>query len=223
MNLENLVQGTRATLSQSGQKSRSIVWYHLCGATVSAIIITVAWMIWDRSQIPVTTLDLGNRIVDVDEAVRLVSEADQWRKRYAHQFRKSEQIAERGRQIKDWLSDPLDQETMGNHVESIAAASGLVLIDSSSPQTIVGRRVGVVSASIEAQGSLASIGRFLNSLSDGGHHLVCSEVVIKRMLPGPDGEPPLAECTATLTLRLAHAAEDTPAGMLLEEGTSDES
>lgn len=190
---------------------------HMIGSTTAvALIVCTAW-VCSLNQVEVATVEYNGMTVDLNSASILIDNADQWRGLYTANYQDKHQVDDRVDQISRWLPRSVDWSATQSDIHSAAQSAEVSLLSLERGEEHSGTRIGVVLASCDAEGSYASICRFLQTLSDLPHPIVCSEIHLQRtkdeMVEASSGVVPL--CQATLHLRIPFAAASSTAGRLL--------
>jgi hypothetical protein len=212
----------RKTFGWFSRLTSTVTRCHLLGSITSiALIIFITW-VWSRNQVHVTTIQVGDMVIDLNEATALNENADQWRQLYTVNFRRSQSVEERADLINAWLPQSVDWPNTEQDIRSIGDSVELTTLVIKRGKSHVGMRVGVVVATCEVEGSYQSLCRFLSELKDRPQPIACSEIKLQRLGESTniESEGPSQPCKATLTLRIPFAAMGTAAGQLLPAETN---
>ncbi len=196
---------------------------HLVGGGISLFIVASIFLVWSHGNVAVTTVTRGEEVIDLGDAAKLISEADQWRKRYALHYHQGQAIDVRRAAIEGWLPRNADWEQTHKRVHSLARSCDVSIVSLEKSKRHVGLRVGVDAATCRVEGSYDAICRFLVAITGSKIPLACNEITVVRIPADGGREEPRPPCAATLSLRVPFAAKGSVAAQLLSAESSDAS
>ena len=160
----------------------------------------------------------------IEHARMLISESDQWTKRFNESRQLAMKNAKRTGEIRAWLPKSIDWEVSSATIEELASRNELQLILLERDDDASGSRVSVAQANCMLSGSFEHICQFLDALPKMSHPIWCDSLQLaldqnQAALPNADSQIQADEvysrrCTATLTLRLPFAGKNTAAEKL---------
>lgn len=199
------------------RRFNSPIAYHCVGGLLT-IAILIATVGTSRSIVRSEVL-IGDEAVELNEAIKLVAQADDLRKQYTVAFEHSKAIDARVDSARHWLPMQLNWNETEDHIRSIAEANDVLITSLEESSRHSGTRVAVAEVSCRARGTFAALSQFVARLHVGETAIACSEFNIERLVQRPDADPSQksSSCTAMLTFRIPYAGENSLAAQLLVE------
>lgn len=185
---------------------------HLLGAMgTTAVLLLTVW-VWSWNFRVTEQVANGESNVNLQDAIRLIENADRLRQEYTATYHRSQRIDEQIQQIQSWLPKQLDWSTTETRVRQEAESRGLVVRNLRMQKKHVGSRVGIVAASLEVAGTYDSVCSLLAQFSEGEFPIACSELNLVRTQSSTSA----ANIIATIALRIPFASQGSTAGKLIK-------
>lgn len=155
--------------------------------------------------------DLVHSSEQVEDSIKLVSESQHWRDKYAGLVSVSRETNDRLAEVRRWLPEEIDWLEAEDGIRIVAIKCNVQVTVDRKGDPHVGKRVGIVQANCIVNGSYEDVCQFLHELPNLERPIWCSSIRVIRESTG---------CIATLKLRMPYAAKDTVAEKLFAAGAN---
>ncbi|MGI9473855.1 MAG: hypothetical protein ACR2NZ_20095 [Rubripirellula sp.] len=193
--------------------SPTVARCHLMGGLLSVAVILCTTWVWSLSQSATATIQVGEELVNHQEAEALINNADQWRSIHDSSLKQSQELDTRCLKLSNWLPESIDWDSTRASLREIIDSAGVELLELNRGAESVGTRVGVVQATCKIEGTYSGICRVLDGIANRDQPIACSEINLHRLPDAVEHEDVL--CRATMVLRIPFAAKGSAAHQAL--------
>ena len=192
----------------SGDDSRLLRTIHfLCAAMCACVACGSLWLANQTNEVSEAEMELP---LSIEEAQRLVQNSSQWTNEWQQEKEREQSLQQAAVKAISWLPREFDWQHTMSELQRLAESAELQIVEIRPGEEYPGSRVAVRTATLQIEGSYASVCRFLDGLTKLEHPLWASELTIQS---GAEDDP----LAAVIHLRIPVAGKRTAGAFLIEK------